>query len=371
VAFTTSTAGNGNLSSWGNDAGGKTGLAAGDAICQARAAAGQLVGAFTAWLSDSHDDAYCRIHGLTGKKSAQCGQATLPTWAGPWIRMDGFPFGETIGQIVDSAWYAPSSTKVYSAPRFDEFGNLCTPGTGSFTGTFIDGAVRNACSDWTSSSSSTYGTFNDTHSTTQLWTIIANGMYCSSAGSLLCLQSGAGPALPSFASAGKKAFVTSVTGAGNLSAWADAGGHTGLAAGDAICQKLAQNAGFANYASFKAWLSDGTTSAKDRITSDGPWVRPDGVRVASSKSELLAGSVFSSVNRTELGTGATYLGYGYQAWTGTDGNGSATANNCTGWTSNLSAASGRIGDVPSSDSHWTTWLDTTCDSLKSLYCFED
>src|SRR5690348_6773919 len=39
-AFVTSTSGSGNLQSWGTDAGGQVGLQAGDAICQARAAAG-------------------------------------------------------------------------------------------------------------------------------------------------------------------------------------------------------------------------------------------------------------------------------------------------------------------------------------------
>ena len=37
----------------------------------------------------------------------------------------------------------------------------------------------------------------------------------------------------------RQMFVTSVTGTGNLSTWADAGGFTGLDAGDAICQARA------------------------------------------------------------------------------------------------------------------------------------
>src|SRR5262249_13959608 len=84
-AFVTSTTGNGNLATWAG-AGANTGLAAADAICQARAAAGGMTGTFVAWMSDSNNDAYCRVHGLTGKKAAMCGQMALPVAAGPWAR---------------------------------------------------------------------------------------------------------------------------------------------------------------------------------------------------------------------------------------------------------------------------------------------
>src|SRR6188768_570424 len=88
--FVTSVSGTGDLGSW-PAAGIATGLAAGDAICQARASAASLPNpsGYRAWLSDSTDDAYCRIHMLTGKLSANCGQPTLPASAGPWRRTDG------------------------------------------------------------------------------------------------------------------------------------------------------------------------------------------------------------------------------------------------------------------------------------------
>jgi hypothetical protein len=95
VVFVTSVTGDGNLGSWA-DAGGNTGLAAGDAICQARANAAGLTGTFVAWLSDDNNDAYCRVHNLTGKKASNCGQGSLPESAGPWVRTDGFPFGPMI-----------------------------------------------------------------------------------------------------------------------------------------------------------------------------------------------------------------------------------------------------------------------------------
>ena len=59
-----------------------------------------------------------------------------------------------------------------------------------------------------------------------------------------------------------KMFTSHVTGDGKLEEWPEAAdGATGLAAGNSICAKLAQDAGLSNHASFRAWLSDGTTDA--------------------------------------------------------------------------------------------------------------
>ena len=101
VVFVTSVTGTGDLGSW-PDAGMATGTAAGDAICQARATAAGLANPsnFVAWLSDSSDDAYCRLHNLSGKKVTNCGQSTLPVAAGPWLHPNGIPFGEPIDQLL-------------------------------------------------------------------------------------------------------------------------------------------------------------------------------------------------------------------------------------------------------------------------------
>ena len=74
VAFVTSVFGDGNLGSW-PDSGIEVGVAAADEICQARATVAGLAnsGNFVAWLSTTTDDAYCRLHGFSGKKSANCG----------------------------------------------------------------------------------------------------------------------------------------------------------------------------------------------------------------------------------------------------------------------------------------------------------
>ena len=368
VAFVTSVSGTGNLGSW-PDAGGKTGADAGDAICQARAAAGGLSNPsqFRAWLSDQSNDAYCRIHNLTGKKSSNCGMASLPVGAGPWVRTDGFPFGESIDQLLDP------DNKVYAPVRYDEFGNQVPSGTVYFADTTVYGTLPSspfalACSNWSSDSESIASVGGSAEMTSGAWCWYV-WQYCNGTYPLLCLQIGTGPSLPNFVSSGKKAFLTSVMGTGNLGSWADAGGNTGIAAGDAICRARATAAGLANATHFKAWLSDSTTNAKDRISGNGPWVRLDGVLIASSKADLLDGSFFTSINVTET---MVYYSAWDNVWTGTGTDGNKTSDNCSNWASSSSGSSGRTGSGNHAGLGWTDAWSEPCDGdYRSLYCIED
>src|SRR5262249_42513339 len=130
---------------------GLTGLAAADGVCQARARTAGLANPddYVAWLSDRNNDAYCRVFGLSGKKSDNCGQASLPVGAGPWLRVDGVPFA---GRIED----ALSKNEVYSTLNVDEFGNTFHFGAESFTATDVDGTLNTVfgdnadCNRWTS-----------------------------------------------------------------------------------------------------------------------------------------------------------------------------------------------------------------------------
>lgn len=361
-AFVTSVKGSGNLGGWA-DAGGKTGIEAGDAICQARAAAAQLPGTFRAWLSDDTNDAYCRIHNLGGKKSANCSQPTLPASAGPWVRTDGFPFGGNISDIIDRG-------QVFVPVAADESG--MSDGTQWYvTGTSGDGTLSQyggprSCNNWTSGGPEmTDGSVSDW--TSFAWSSNAS-MSCDGSLSLLCFQTGPSLPLPPFHLPGKKAFITSVSGNGNLGGWPDAGGLAGISAGDAICRARAGAAGLANAGSFKAWLSDSTTDARDRITSDGPWVRVDGVRVAETKAALTGGlSLFSTVNVTETGL---YRGLFDYVWTGTNHTGQKASDTCTGWISSDAgaiASTGRAWDA----SGWTYSGGYACNGALPLYCFED
>ncbi|MBK7974296.1 MAG: hypothetical protein IPK07_13800 [Deltaproteobacteria bacterium] len=365
IAFVTSVTGNGNLSTWAN-AGGHTGLAAGDAICQARAQAASLgtPANFVAWLSDSNTDAYCRVHGFTGKKANKCGLAQLPTGAGPWVRPDGYPFGATIEQMIDQG-------VVYAPMRVTE--TAVTPTDGYFTGTSPEGTVWGPfsppCNNWTSSSVPEV-TIGDPLTTTDAWSYSGSGG-CFQTRPLLCMEKGAGPALAPFAVSAREAFVTNSSGTGNLGSWPNAQGATGIAAGDAICRTEAGMAGRKHAATFKAWLSDATTNASARILADSVWVRVDGVLVALAKANLTNGSgLFSPINQNASGT---YFGNSADAWTGTLTTGLKSTNTCNGWSSALAGVLGGEGIVNDASSEWTQFFSgTACsDASHHLYCLGD
>lgn len=358
VSFITSTTGSGDLSTWPDaiSAGTKTGLAAGDAICQSRAETAGLAGIFKAWLSDDSDDAYCRLHGLTGKLASNCGLDSFPTSAGPWIRTDGAPFADVISVLT-------ASTAVLTPAVYTENG-MQSPYSYMHSGTWSQGdaVVANTCNNWTSGSGSDNETVGSIRSTFRAlsWTFSV----CSNKSTLLCMELGSGPPLIKNAT-GKKVFLSSASGPGNLSSWPTAT-NTGAAAGDAICNKLAANAGLTG--TFKAWLSDGSTDAIERIASNGPWVRLDGIKVADSNQDLTDDALFTTINLTEQGTYGNMTG---AVWTGTTQGGLKTANNCSGWTDGTAGSFGTTGILSWFDQYWSNNATTQCNSVGYLYCFED
>ena len=358
VSFVTSTMGNANLSTWPDaiSAGSVTGLAAGDAVCQARAQTAGLTGTFKAWLSSSTTDAYCHIQNLSGKKSANCGQATLPVAAGPWVRTDGAPFAPTIDTT-------PFNT--YMPLIYDETGTLFPDayqqvataslmnGAGLFVGPF------NACNDWTDSSNVMAVTGGYVYMTTP-YSVSEYALYCDQTFPLICVQTGAGAGVPlSIVSAsGKKVFVTSTTYDGNMG---------GLSGADAKCQARAAAGGLANAANFKAWLSDGTTDAVSRVTGTGPWGRTDGIKVADSKADLTDGFLFTSISRDEFGNYVTAL-----VWTGSNELGTKQVNVCNDWTDNSGLGPQEAtGHSNGANAFWSSWSNSACANTYPLYCFEE
>ena len=366
VAFVTSVVGTGNLGNpnqW-PDNDNLTGLHAADAICRNRAAAAGLSnpGDFVAWLSDSADDAYCRLHGLQGYKVTNCGQSSLPVAAGPWMRTDGEPFMDHIGLATGPNGH------VYMPAALDEFGAEADIWTPYFTATNDQGGPalgENACSDWTSGTGS-WVVIGHLQGTTSFWSKNGSGD-CSDSRPLLCLEiGGPGSNLGAFAREGARVFVTSVAGSGNLGSWPEAGNKTGLNAGDAICQTLAGNAGLHAPESYVAWLSDSSSHAIDRLTGDGPWVRLDGVMVAANRSDLVDNyTILSSIHLTETGEYLRTF-----VFTGTYFDGLGSPNHCSGWTNGLSG-DGETGDSPYSHMGWTQSAPRSCAEANRLYCFSN
>ncbi len=364
VMFVTSDTGTGNLSTWAH-AGGKTGVAAADAVCVFLATNAGLANptTFKAWLSDSNDDAYCRIHGLTGKKAANCGEASLPVAAGPWVRPDGEPFGEAIDLLLD-----PTNEVIYP-PRVTET-HVVTSLAGSWTGTYGDGTLYPAftqCSDWTSSAANQTAEGGQMDGGAGLWTS-GNAPTCEQTQHLMCFETGAGPSLPPFERPGVLAFATSASGDGKLSSWAGAGGKSGVDAADAVCESLAASAALPDPPRYKAWLSTSTLAAGSRFQGAGPWVRVDGARVADDFADLTDGSLQSPIEQTEQGE---YL-VNVAVWSGTFSDGSSGFFQCNDWTDSGSVLSGGTGSSSAAWSGWSVYDAPLCSFTSSrLYCLAD
>lgn len=356
--FVSSEQGQGILADW-TSAGGLTGLAAADNVCQTMAENVGLSGEYIAWMTDSTDDAYCRVHGLGGKKTDNCGQATLPASAGPWLRMDDFPFAETIDPVSGITALTPvlfneNGIAVSSLSASNYWSNSKANGT--------EAAAGQSCGDWTGSAVAAAGgnAFGQAGHWSYGWWV-PSGCASSSSRSLLCIKKDSSSALPDYTSTGLLAFVTS----GFFSA--DFGG---LAGADAICQSHADTAGLSTIdapKTFKAWLSTSAVDAVNHIASDGPWVNLNGIKIADNKADLTDGSLFSSITQDENGT----PGLVRNVFTGTDENGTATVNTCLDWTSIDVGDSATHGQSGWADAGWTSRSTRSCASKLSLYCLED
>jgi hypothetical protein len=254
---------------------------------------------------------------------------------------------------------------------YDELGNKIVTSY-AFTGSSAAGTLDAYpnCLDWSSHDGGTNGAAGNTDRTGAFWTL---GLYnaCNSLNGIYCFQVDQGRALPPFASDGKKVFVTSVTGTGDLGGWPQSDGETGLLAGDAICNSLADDASLTG--TFVSWISDDTTDAKDRITSDGPWVRLDGMLVAEDKAGLVSGELNAPVNQDEYGSYLGVQGVSPDVWTGTNEFGVvfAVGVTCSDWADGSDGVSSFYGKLVSSSGSWTKDSSVTCDGSRRLYCFEN
>jgi uncharacterized protein YjdB len=353
--FTTSKIGTGNLSSW-PDADGGTGLAAADAICNNLAEGAALPGTYIAWLSDSHDDVFCRVQQLRGKRSANCNQHTLPNAAGPWVRTDGLPMAATLSDLlVGNIIYPPAD---------DENGTIGGL-TDSFGDNDQDGGLLSYpgdCQDWTGAGGD-YVTIGSTEQTGGNWDTAYTGP-CSSRRAIACfgVGPGMGPPLANYRQSGKTIFATRTLGNGNLGSWPLAGGKTGIAAGDAICQASAQAAGLTG--TFLAWLGTSSVTAASRLSGDGPWVRTDGALIARNRAQLLSGTLETSNAFDEHGRD----NLPNIVWTGALRDGTSGADNCSGWTS--TGTLGIFGITFHADYAWTANYTQGCSTIGSVYCVQ-
>jgi hypothetical protein len=187
----------------------------------------------------------------------------------------------------------------------------------------------------------------------------------------------------------KRVFISSLTYNGDLKT--AGGGQTGLEGGDKLCQHLAEAAALDGV--WKAWLSDSTTNAIDRIT-EGPWyiltyaglgtgfpVYETYETKAFNNKANLTTVPLSGIRITEFGqevysrTGFIYV------WTGTTGSATKANDTCSNWSSSAASDHGLMGSPGDAYPVWTdepAWQAANgshsdplpCDEPQHLYCFE-
>ena len=145
------------------------------------------------------------------------------------------------------------------------------------------------------------------------------------------------------------------------------GAFGGLAGADVICQSLASWVGLPGH--YKAWLSDSTTSAADRLTqADVPYSLVDGTIVAAHWQDLTDGELMHAIDHDENGD---VIDSQIGVWTNTREDGSVwgTDDSCEDWT-NPGGTYGRVGDNTAVSFSWTNGGSTACDNEKNIYCFQ-
>lgn len=158
----------------------------------------------------------------------------------------------------------------------------------------------------------------------------------------------------------KRVFVSSQTYDGNLG---------GLIGADSKCQVLADAVNLGS--TFKAWLSDGTTSAASRLTQSSlNYVMVNGTVIANGWSDLTDGTIDNVLNRDETNTTRAAV----PVWTNTSTTGAIkeplSTRNCESWTNNSSGIDAYYGMTNWADYEWTDSTYNPCNGNRRLYCFE-
>lgn len=159
------------------------------------------------------------------------------------------------------------------------------------------------------------------------------------------------------------AFVSSTMVSGDLG---------GIGKGDDICNSAAAGANLPG--TYVAWLSDSTTSARDRTyttSTDGAgWVRIDGRTFSDSWSALVGGGSTSPEVRypLELNENGTRVDMFDYAFTGSKSDGNADGYNCADWTAGPGSYAS-WGFVHAGQGSWTEYGSSRgCEYPAHLYC---
>ncbi len=304
------------------------GLGPADLTCQDAASAAGFPGNYVAWLSTSTTNAIDRIAGSRG-----------------WVRTDGMPFVDSTADLSTGRLLYPL---LLDAQGIDA-------STAIFTGTLPDGTADPfTCGNLISTSDLiAYGVSNMTSGE---WTRInASFMSCDQMVRIYCFGVGGSTPITISPVPMRRAFLSAPWGPG-----------AGIAGADGQCQQDALAAGLAAATSFRALLATSTASAASRLSDGLTWARLDGLALAPTAVDVLAGNWQVPLALDATGAHMTDIG---PAWVGATTFGAVGATTCTNWSvSNNGAMGDGLGYniVPPTSQA----LTSTCGTARRLFCLE-
>jgi len=311
------------------------GAAGADVICQGLASGASLPGTFVAWISSGNVSAISRLGLARG-----------------FVRPDGLPFADTVENIAAQDILYPLRVDENGTDiGFDsvEYGPLV------LTGTSGSGQVARTCQDWTR-----FSTDNDY---TNGWACGGGAGWsnsglatCANPGHLYCFETDHAQPLFYATPGGRRAFVSTTT-------WTPGGG---IDSANLVC---ANNAAAAHLIGrFGALLATADASAASRFAVDGPpWRLANGVLVAKTAADLLAGRWSAPIDRQVDDTlVASEL---VKTGAATPDQPGAAGATCDDWTSNT-AGSAIAGLVGISNDFGFGYVPMPCGTASRLYCLE-
>lgn len=300
-----------------------------DQLCAMHASEVGLAGTFRAWISTPGSHALSRIAGARG-----------------WVRGDGQPVADLPADVAQGKLFVPI--------RLDERGGVAASNDLVVTATRDGMLAGDDCASFTSATGDVI--VGTPLGTTGDWTDTTTKV-CGSTARLYCFQVDRAVAVTPLTTNGRLAFVST-------SKWNRSGG---IASADALCGGEATLAGIGG--TFLAVVASTSAPAASRFSSAGPtWVRRDGVAIAATAADVLAGNLLAPPNVT---VGNAY--YGGPVVTGAS---SITAvatdtTSCADWTDTTGNGSinGSSGTISS------RWFDDAryiapCSSDDAVYCFQ-
>lgn len=339
-----------------------SGPEAADWLCADAAKNANLGGNWRAWLSDDSADAADRVQN-----------------DGPWVSVDrAYLTFETIADIGSGA--NGSGRKVLlengrpaegAVSGFvDEWGNptSATLDNTIYTGSTASGRNSRAnCDNWTSEQPfEPDGSFQYLNSS-----VGGAEQGCSVPRSLLCLEQ----RQPVVAPHRGRVFVTSSGYDGNLEAKMGVAG--GIEAANAACSDSAQKAGLSG--NFHAWISGDRADGSMQIAPDhmaessfDGWSDVRETRVLFSSKQALAKPPQHLFLSNEKGEGIFSTESTVSVWTGTTPLGTASPDNCSGWSTDKTSVYGAADVLKfNSSAGWRlSGAGQRCFDVSRLYCFE-